>query len=114
MDIREIFEILVVACIIFTPIGFYISHIRQVHKQHKVFNDISIGDEYDWIIRDIDDPFELPHISHYKVVNKKATADGWFVQLENKSSKGRESVHIDYLIKNYKKVHFTSFYVLRN
>lgn len=101
---KEIFEIIVVACIIFTPIVFYISHIRQVHKQHKVFNDISIGDEYDWIIRDIDDPFEPHHISHYKVTNKKATAGGWFVQLENKLSKGRKTVNINDLIENYTKV----------
>ena len=101
---KEIFEIIVVACIIFTPIAFYISYIRQVRKQHKIFNDISIGDEYDWVVRDIDDPFELPHISHYKVTNKKATADGWFVQLENKSSGGRKTVSIKYLIENYIKV----------
>ena len=106
MDIREIFEIIVVACIIFTPIVFYISHIRQVHKQHKVFNDISIGDEYDWIVRDIDDPFEPPHISHYKVVNKKTTEDGWFVQIENNSSGERKTVSIQYLIENYTKVLF--------
>lgn len=101
MDIKEIFEIIVVACIIFTPIAFYISYIRQINKQHKVFNDISIRDEYDWIVRDIDDPFELPHISHYKVVNKKTTADGLFIQLENKSSKGRKTVNIKDLIENY-------------
>lgn len=98
---REIFEIIVVACIIFTPIVFYISHIRQVHKQHKVFNDISIGDEYDWAVRDIDNPFELPHIIHYKVTNKKATSNGRFVQLENKLSKGRKTVNIKDLIENY-------------
>ena len=100
---KEIFEIVVVACIIFTPIVFYISHIRQVNKQYKVFKNLSIGDEYDWIVRDIDDPFELPHISHYKVTNKKSTADGWFVQLENKSSKGRKTVNIKDLIENYTK-----------
>ena len=100
---KEIFEIVVVACIIFTPIAFYISHIRQVQKQHKVFNDISIGDEYDWIIGDIDDPFEPPHISHYKVTNKKSTAGGWFIQLENKSSGGRKTVNIKDLIENYTK-----------
>lgn len=103
MDIKEIFEIIVVACIIFTPIAFYISYIRQVHKQHKVFNDISIGDEYDWIVRDIDDPFEPPRISHYKVTNKKATSNGLFVQLENKSSGGRKTVNIKDLIENYTK-----------
>lgn len=103
MDIKEIFEIVVVSCIIFTPIVFYISHIRQVNKQYKVFKNLSIGDEYDWIIRDIDDPFELPHISHYKVTNKKSTADGWFVQLENKLSKGRKTVNIKDLIENYTK-----------
>lgn len=101
---KEIFEIIVVACIIFTPIVFYISHIRQVNKQCKVFNDLSIGDEYDWIVRDIDDPFEPPHISHYKVTNKKATTGGWFVQLENKSSKGRKTVNIKDLIENYIKI----------
>lgn len=100
---KEPFEIIVVACIIFTPIVFYISHIRQVHKQHKVFNDISIGDEYDWIIRDIDDPFDPPRISHYKVTNKKATSNGRFVQLENKLSKGRKTVNINDLIENYTK-----------
>ena len=100
---KEIFEIIVVACIIFTPIAFYISHIRQVHKQHKIFNDISIGDEYDWVVRDIDDPFELPHISHYKVTNKKTTGNGWFIQLENKLSKGRKTVNIKDLIENYTK-----------
>ena len=101
---KEIFEIIVVAYIIFTPIAFYISYIRQVRKQYKVFNDISIGDEYDWIVRDIDDPFELPHISYYKVTNKKATSNGRFVQLENKSSGGRKTVSIKYLIENYTKV----------
>ena len=103
MDIKEIFEIIVVACIIFTPIVFYISHIRNVHKQYKLFKNLSIGDEYDWAVRDIDDPFEPPHISHYKVVNKKTTADGWFVQLKNKSSKERKTVSIKYLIENYTK-----------
>lgn len=103
MDIKEIFEIIVVACIIFTPIVFYISHIRQVQKQYKLFKNLSIGDEYDWIIRDIDDPFEPPQISHYKVTNKKSTADGWFVQLENKSSKERKTVNIKDLIENYTK-----------
>ena len=101
---KEIFEIVVVACIIFTPIVFYISHIRQVNKQCKVFNDLSIGDEYDWVVRDIDDHFELPHISHYKVTNKKATSNGRFVQIENKSSGERKTVSIKYLIENYIKV----------
>ena len=107
---REIFEIivtiLVVSCITFIPVLFIIigiNSIRQSKYYNKVFNDISIGDEYDWIIYDIDNPFDSPMVCHYKVTNKKATADGWFVQLENKSSKERKSVHIDYLIKNYKK-----------
>ena len=103
MDIKEIFEILFVARIIFTPIVFYISHIRQVQKQYKLFKNLSIGDEYDWVVRDIDDPFELPHISHYKVTNKKATSNGLFVQLENKLSKGRKTVNIKDLIENYTK-----------
>ena len=97
----EIFGIIIVAFIICSPIIFYILYIRQIHKQHKVFKNLSIGDEYDWVVRDIDDPFELPHISHYKVTNKKATSNGRFVQLENKSSGGRKTVSIKYLIENY-------------
>ena len=100
----EIFEIAIIAFIICIPIIFYILYVIQIHKQRKVFNGISIGDEYDWMVRDIDDPFELPHISHYKVTNKKATSNGRFVQLENKSSGGRKTVSIKYLIENYIKV----------
>ena len=109
---REIFEIIVtilfVACITFIPVLYIIiigiKSIRQSKYYNKVFNDISIGDEYDWIIYDIDNPFDSPLVCHYKVTNKKSTVDGLFVQLESKSSKERKSVHIDYLIKNYKKV----------
>ena len=106
---RETFEIIVVSCIIFTPIVFYwiaygIKIYRRSKYYNKVFNDISIGDEYDWIIYDIDNPFDSPLVCHYKVTNKKSTVDGLFVQLESKSSKERKSVRIDYLIKNYKKV----------
>lgn len=101
---REIFEIIIVTCIILIPVVFYISYIIDNYRYYKVFKNLSIGDEYDCIIRDIDDPFESPRISHYKVTNKKTTADGWFVQIENKSSKGRKTVNIKDLIENYTKV----------
>ena len=100
----EIFGIIITAFIICIPVIFYILYIRQVYKHHKVFKNLSIGDEYDWVVRDIDDPFELPHIIHYKVTDKKATADGWFVQLENKQSKIKKVVNIKDLIENYTKV----------
>ena len=100
----EIFGMIIVAFIICSPIVFYISYIIQIHKQYKVFKNLSIGDEYDWVVRDIDDPFELPHIIHYKVTNKKVTADGWFVQLENKLSNLKKVVNIKDLIENYTKV----------
>lgn len=105
---KEIFEIIVINCIAFIPIIFFITYKIQDYRQskyhNKVFNSISIGDKYDLIVQDIDDPFESPYVSHYKVINKKSTANGLFVQLENKSSGRKTSINIENLIKNYTKI----------
>ena len=101
---REIFEIIIVTCIILIPVVFYISYIIDNYRYYKVFKNLSMGDGYDWIVQDIDDPFELPHTVHYKIVNKKSTSNGWIVQIENKSSRRRKAVNIKYLIENYTKV----------
>lgn len=105
MGNREIFEIIAINCIAFIPIVFYvvdlIKTLQQSKYHNKVFNNISIGDEYDLIVQDIDNPFESPYVSHYKVINKKSTANGLFVQLENKSSGRKTSINIENLIKNY-------------
>lgn len=105
---KEIFEIIVINCIAFIPIVFYVVDLIKTFQYsrycNKVFNNISIGDEYDLIVQDIDDPFESPYVSHYKVINKKSTSNGLFVQLENKLSGGKTSIDIEDLIKNYIKV----------
>lgn len=105
---KEIFEIIVINCIAFIPIVFYVVDLIKTLQYsrycNKVFNNISIGDEYDLIVKDIDDPFESPYVSHYKVINKKSTANGLFVQLENKSSGGKKSIKINNLIENYTKI----------
>lgn len=108
MDNKEIFEIITVICLSLIPIIFYITYKIQDYRQskycNKVFNNISIGDEYDLIVQDIDDPFEPPYVSHYKVTNKKSTANGLFVQLENKLSRGKKSINVKNLIEDYKKI----------
>lgn len=39
-----------------------------------------------------------------KVINKKSTANGLFVQLGNKLSGGKTTVNIEDLIEDYKKI----------